>query len=353
MILKYLLKKIVYSILVLLGVVSLVFLIFNILPGDPTDVCERCPDEVREALRIEWGLEQPLYIQYLSYLNDLSIISLYEDTPKNRQTYEYIRLFPLGSKYLVIKWPYLRRSYHYNKKVSQILYEGFNGTFWLAFSAMVFATVVGIFFGIVAALQRDKFLDHFLGTVAVLGISMPSFVVAIFMSLIFGGWLHEFTGLDAIGSLWALDDRGDFELRLRNLILPGLTLGFRPLAIITQLTRNSMINVLSQDYIKTAQAKGADWLRVIFVHALKNALNPVVTAVSGWFASLLAGAFFVEYIFTYKGIGLQTITAVTAKDFPVLVGVILLIAIVFVIINILVDLLYSVLDPKVKTSSLG
>ncbi len=335
--------------MVLFGVVTLVFLIFGVLPGDPTDICDRCPNDVREALRRDWGIDQPIGLQYLNYLNDLSIISIYTDSPENQTKYEYVRILAVGGTALVVKLPYLRRSYVQHKKVSQIIYEGFAGTFWLTLSAMFFATLVGITFGIIAALQRDTWIDHSLIGISVLGISMPSFVVAIFMSLIFGGWLHHITGLNSIGSLWILNDEGDFELRLENLILPGLTLGFRPLAIITQLTRNSMITVLSQDYIKTAQAKGADRFRVIFYHALKNAMNPIVTAVSGWFASLLAGAFFVEYIFTYKGIGMQTIQAVMAKDFPVIMGVILFIAAIFIFINVLVDLLYAVIDPKVKT----
>jgi peptide/nickel transport system permease protein len=336
---------------VLYGVVTLVFIIFGVLPGDPTDICDRCPNDVRESLRKDWGIDKPLSIQYLNYLNDLSMVSIYAHSEENQNKYAYVKLFSIGGNALVFKFPYLRRSYVQHKKVSQIIYEGFAGTFWLTLAAMFFATVVGILFGILAALKRDSFLDRTLIGISVLGISMPSFVVAIFMSLIFGGWLHDFTGLNSIGSLWVLNDQGEFELRLENLILPGLTLGFRPLAIITQLTRNSMITVLSQDYIKTAQAKGANRFQVIFHHALKNAMNPVITAVSGWFASLLAGAFFVEYIFTYKGIGMQTIQAVMAKDFPVIMGVILFIATIFIFINILVDLLYALVDPKVKASA--
>ena len=137
-------------------------------------------------------------------------------------------------------------------------------------------------------------------------------------------------------------------MNLKNLILPTITLGIRPLAIIVQLTRSSMLEVLSLDYIRTAKAKGLSSYAIIFNHALRNALNPVVTAVSGWFASLMAGAFFVEYIFGWNGLGKVTVDALELSDFPVVMGAVLFIAFLFVIINILVDILYGFLDPRVK-----
>ena len=137
-------------------------------------------------------------------------------------------------------------------------------------------------------------------------------------------------------------------MHLENIILPAITLGIRPLSVIVQLTRSSMLDVLTQDYIRTAKAKGLGKFKVVFKHALKNALNPVVTAVSGWLATLMAGAFFVEYIFDWKGIGFVTIKAVQNLDFPVVIGCTLFIATVFIIVNILVDIIYAMLDPKVR-----
>jgi peptide/nickel transport system permease protein len=153
------------------------------------------------------------------------------------------------------------------------------------------------------------------------------------------------------GSLYEVDDygRGSF-LQLKNLILPALTLGIRPLSVIIQLSRNSLLEVLSKDYIRTATAKGLSKFTVIFKHALRNALNPVVTAVSGWFASLLAGAVFVEYIFAWNGIGKEIVDALNKMDLPVVMGAVLFIASIFVIINILVDLIYGWLDPRIKIS---
>jgi peptide/nickel transport system permease protein len=150
------------------------------------------------------------------------------------------------------------------------------------------------------------------------------------------------------GSMFDIDPFKGRELELQNLILPALTLGIRPLAIITQLTRSSMLDVLGQDYIRTAYAKGLSRKSVVLRHALRNALNPVITAITGWFAELLAGAFFIEYIFGWKGIGKVTVDALEKLDYPVVMGSVLLTASLFVVINILADILYSIIDPRVK-----
>jgi ABC-type dipeptide/oligopeptide/nickel transport system permease component len=151
------------------------------------------------------------------------------------------------------------------------------------------------------------------------------------------------------GQLYETDPfTGERQLVLRNLLLPAVALGVRPLAIIMQLTRSSMLDVLSQDYIRTARAKGLSPGRTVWRHALRNALNPVVTAVSGWLASLMAGAFFIEYIFNWKGLGTVTLRAVENLDFPVVMGATLFVAAIFVLVNIGVDMLYALLDPRVK-----
>ncbi len=167
--------------------------------------------------------------------------------------------------------------------------------------------------------------------------------------MVFGFYLSEYTGLNMTGYMWEPDVyNGGRRLDLKNLILPAFTLGIRPLAIITQLTRSSMVEVMSQDYIRTGRAKGLGNMKLVLKHALKNALNPVVTAVSGWLASLMAGAFFVEYIFSWQGLGTRTIKAVEHLDLPVIMGVTLVVAMAFIVINIFVDLLYALLDPRVR-----
>jgi len=138
------------------------------------------------------------------------------------------------------------------------------------------------------------------------------------------------------------------HLELKNLLLPAITLGIRPLSVVVQLSRNSMLDVLSQDYIRTARAKGLSFSRIIFRHALKNSMNPLVTAVSGWFASLMAGVIFVEYIFGWKGLGYVIVNALNNYDFPLVLGSVILISVIFVVINILVDLVYVYLDPRIQ-----
>ena len=200
-------------------------------------------------------------------------------------------------------------------------------------------------------MYKDTLLDKIILFFSVLGMSLPSFFASIIMAWLFGFVLHNYTGLNMTGSLYEVDDygRGSF-LQLKNLILPALTLGIRPLSVIIQLSRNSLLEVLYMDYIRTATAKGLSKFTVIFKHALRNALNPVVTAVSGWFASLLAGAVFVEYIFAWNGIGKEIVDALNKMDLPMVMGTVLFIASIFVIINILVDLIYGWLDPRIKIS---
>ena len=179
--------------------------------------------------------------------------------------------------------------------------------------------------------------------------SLPSFFVAILNAWIFAFVLVKFTGLNMSGSLYWVDDFGNGSyLELKNLILPAFTLGLRPLAIIVELTRNSLLEVMTQDYIRTAKAKGLSKSRIILKHALKNALNPVVTAVSGWLASLLAGAVFVEFVFDWKGIGVVIVNAIDKYDFPVVMGAVLFISIILIFINFFVDIIYGLLDPRIR-----
>jgi peptide/nickel transport system permease protein len=214
---------------------------------------------------------------------------------------------------------------------------------------MLFASVVGIFIGVISALYKDSWFDKSAMVFSVVGMSAPSFFAAIIIAWLFAFVLGEYTGLNMIGSLYTIDDFGNgVHLNLKNIILPALTLGIRPLAVIVELTRSSMLEVLSQDYIRTAKAKGLSFRKVIVSHALKNVLNPVITAISGWFASLLAGAVFVEYVFDWKGMGMVMVDGLGKYDFPVVMGALLVISLSLVIINILTDISYGILDPRVR-----
>lgn len=344
----------------MLGVVSVVFFLFNILPGDPARMLtgQRADEAMLNSIRNELGLNQPITIQYFQYLNDLSPISVFQIQQADQAFYfddtKYPNSLVLGktaNHVLILKKPYLRQSWQSRRSVSQILGEAFPKTFLLAFVSIAFAMIVGMLIGTIAAVINRNWLNRTLLVVTVFGMSLPSFFAAILVAWVFAFLLADYTGLNMFGSLYSVDDLGRGEyLDLKNLILPAFTLGIRPLAIVTELMRTSLLDVFSQDYIRTARAKGLSIRRIVMVHAMKNALNPVITAVSGWFASLLAGAVFVEYVFDWKGIGVVIVDALEKFDLPVLMGAVLLIAVILIIINIFVDILYGILDPRVRTS---
>ena len=255
------------------------------------------------------------------------------------------------NKVVVVKTPYFRTSFQKRgKPIAEIIKETLPNTALLALSSMIIAVVLGIFFGIVATLNKDNWLDRFLQLISTLGMIVPSFFSAILFSWVFGHLLGDLTGLNMTGSLYELDDYGEENrLQWKNLILPSIVLGIRPLAVIIQLLRSNLLKVLSEDYIRTAYAKGLSRYQVLLKHAIKNALNPVITAISGWFASLLAGSIFVEYIFGWKGLGKEIVEALNQLDIPVVMGSVLTIAFFFIIINIVVDFIYAYLDPRIKT----
>ncbi|MGY3214302.1 ABC transporter permease [Mucilaginibacter sp. HD30] len=349
MIARYLLRKFLYSQAVMLGIVVVVFFLFNVLPVDPARMTQGQRGDVQslQAVRKEFGLDKPLHIQFIYYVNDLSPIGVHLKTDRKR--YKFVPLISVSNeKALVLKWPYLRRSYQTSKDVVSLLLEVVPNTLVLATTAMMFAIALGVSLGILSALYKDTWVDRLALAFSTLGISAPSFFAGIIIAWIFGFVLSSYTGLNMSGSLYGYDPFKGEVINWKNLILPMVTLGLRPLAIIVQLTRSAMLDVLSQDYIRTAKAKGLSRGAIIYRHALKNALNPVVTAIANWFASLMAGSFFVEYIFGYNGLGKTTVHALEMSDFPVVMGAILFIAFIFVVINILVDIIYVWIDPRVK-----
>lgn len=342
------LKKFYSSILILLGVIAAVFVMFQGF-GDPERmiVGQTGDKATMENIRKDLNLDQPKWKQFILYLNDLSPISYYRKETMMRKG---IKGYTFGGeKKLAIKFPYLGKSYQTRKNVTEVLLDALPGTIVLAISAMLFATIIGILLGSLAAVKKGTWIDQLSILTSTGGISAPSFFIAIIIAYIFGILLHSFTGLSPTGSLFVVDDyTGVRHLQLKNLILPAITLGIRPLAIITQLTRSSMLDVLSQDYIRTAKAKGLKNRPIVFRHALPNALNPVITAITGWFAELLAGSFFIEYIFNWKGIGKVTVDALEKLDYPVVMGSVLLSATLFIIVNFSTDLFYRVIDPRVR-----
>jgi ABC-type dipeptide/oligopeptide/nickel transport system permease component len=434
--LHYLTNRLFNGLLVLFGVVSLVFLIFNLKPGDPARMLadQRSSPEALAAIRQDLGLGLPLGTRYLLYLNDLSPLALMQRTSRSRpayldpERYSVAAALPIGSdKLLVLKAPYLRFSYQSRRGVAQILGEAFPNTAILAVLSTLLAVVLGLAMGTWAALRKGTWVDSALLAIGALGMSGPSFFVAVLVAWLGGyvwferiplpilpalalilwlalrftkkkrttpqcstklagslmsTWAHVHmstwlplillgtyisgllfhwpwaihslslpgTGLPMSGNLLDVDPFTGPFYNWKHAILPVLVLGIRPLAVIIQLTRSSLLDVLSQDHIRTARAKGLSERQVVLRHGLRNALMPVLTAVSGWFASLLAGAVFVEYVFGWKGMGLEVFNALEREDFPVVMGAVLVFATIFVVMNVVVDLLYAVLDPRVRTA---
>jgi peptide/nickel transport system permease protein len=326
-------------------------LFFVILPADPARLTmgQRSDAKTLENTRKELYLDKPIHKQFLLYLNDLSPIAIHGSSMDDQEKYEYYKILGLSEqRNLVFKAPYLRRSYQTKKDVSSMLIDAFPGTLILATLSILVATILGIFLGTIAAIKQNTWMDTSVVFTSVLGISAPSFFAGILIAYVFGFLLHDYTGLSIVSPMWDFDPYEGKRLILKSLILPVFTLSIRPLAIIVQITRSSMLDVLSQDFIRTAYAKGLSKKVVLWRHALRNALNPVVTSISGWFAELLAGSFFIEYIFGWKGIGKITVDALNKFDFPVVMGSVLFTALIFIVMNIFVDILYGVIDPRIK-----
>lgn len=346
--LPFITKKLLYGLLVLIGVVVLVFFLFQGF-GDPARlVMGQSGDSATQAnIRKELYLDQPKWKQFFLYLNDVSPLCFHSKEEIKSKGLKGV--FIGGEKKLGLKIPYLRKSYQSKREVGSILMQALPGTIILAVAAMIIAIAIGIPLGVLAAVRKNTWVDTSAIFSSIVGISAPSFFMGIIIAYLFGFLLSDWTGLHISGSWMEIDDvTGEKRLSLQNLILPAITLGIRPLAIITQLTRSAMLDVLDQDYIRTAYAKGLSKQKVIWKHGLRNALNPVITAITGWFAELLAGAFFVEYIFGWQGIGKITVDALEKLDYPVVMGSVLVAATFFILINILADILYGIVDPRVR-----
>jgi len=260
-----------------------------------------------DAVREELGLNKPIYIQYAKFMGN----AFQGD---------------------------LGRSYSSNRQVVQTILQKLPATALLSFSALFISSVLGVLIGIISATKQYTFTDNASMLFALFGISFPQFAFGLVMAWLFGHILKWFPISGYINEGW------------QYLILPMLTLALRPLAITARITRSSMLDVMSQDYVRTAKAKGLSQYKVIFKHTLRNALNPVVTTISASLAATLGGVFFIEYIFNWPGIGLLAIDAIFKLDFPMIQGTVLFSAIIFVVINFFVDIIYAYLDPKVKLS---
>lgn len=304
---KFILKNFFYSLLVIIGVITVTFALLYIVPGDPARMLlgQRADEESVKRVKEELGLDKPITSQYFSFLGK----AVQGD---------------------------LGRSYATNREVVSTILEKFPATALLAISALILSSVIGVIIGVISAVRSYSFVDNATMVFALIGISIPQFVFALLMALVFGSILKWFPISGYITDGW------------NHLILPMVTLALRPLAIIARITRSSMLDVMNQDYIRTAKAKGLSEKKVVFKHTLRNALTPVVTTLSASLAATLGGTFFIEYIFNWPGIGLLAIDSILKLDFPMIQGTVLFSAIIFVVINFFVDIIYAFLDPKVK-----
>ncbi len=346
---RFLTKRIGSGLLVLISVVLLICSIIYLAPVDPTRLTfgQRSDNKTVLQKQKELGLDKPLSIQMLYYLRDLSPVTVTTKTTAD-MLHSKLWTIPIGEYRMCFKIPYLRDSYQTGRPVSSLLSEAIPRTMILALTSFLFAALLGIVFGVIAAVYKDSIADNLILVVSTLGISVPSYVAAIFCALLFGFILAPYTGLNMQGGLYEINDIGDDVVVWKNLILPTLALGMRPVSIVVQLSRSAMLDVLDANYIKTAKSKGLSYFSTIYKHAFRNAMNPIVTSLSGWLASLLAGAFFVEKVFNYKGVGELTINSLINYDIPVILACVLFISGVFVLINILTDVFYVMIDPKVK-----
>jgi len=319
------------------------------MPADPAKMMLGDRDNAQQLALInkKYYFDQPMHKQYAYYLQDLSPISFHYETPSYP---DYIQILNFNNCILILKKPYLRTSfYQKNILVSDLISNAFPNTIILAICSIFFALLIGVPLGVCAAFFKDKIIDKFITLFSILGMSLPSFLAAVLIGYLFAYKLEWLTNLNITGSLFVINDvTGQATLSLKNLILPVLTLGIRPLGVIVNLTRNALIDELTNDYILLARSKGFNMLYVIIFHALRNSLTSVVTAASGWFAGMFSGAVFIEYIFGWNGLGKLLVNGLISVDFPLVMGIILVIATCFIVINILVDLIYIWLDPRVE-----
>jgi ABC-type dipeptide/oligopeptide/nickel transport system permease component len=303
---KYIIRRVLVCIPILLGLTVIVFSMMHLIPGDPAQVIlaqSGARPEVVERLREQLGLNLPLHVQYLRFLDNL----LHGN---------------------------LGHSLFTHRPVTEIISQNLPSTMELALSAMGLAVILGLIFGVLGAVYQDSWIDNLVMTLAVVGISMPSFWVAllfIFFFSLFLGWLPA-----------------GGQGTPRHLILPMVVLGWNSAAVIARLVRSSLLEVLRQEYVTTARAKGLGEQIVLLRHALRNALIPVITVAGLQFGFLLGGTVVTETVFARQGLGRVAVDAIIYKDLPVVQGIVLLVAVIYMLVNLLVDITYAFLDPRIR-----
>jgi peptide/nickel transport system permease protein len=329
---RYIIRRLLLAIPVLLGIMTAVFILLQLIPGDPALALagEKATVEQVERVREEFGLNRPLPVQYLYFLKSAFTLNFGDSLRTHQPVVGELRQF-------------------------------FGATLELSFAALIIALIIGIPAGVIAATHRGTALDYGTMILALIGISTPVFWAGIVLIYLLsfrlglfpiGGIIGTGIKLEHVTDAYVLDSllTGNWPaLRssLHHLLLPAFVLSTIPMAIVARLTRSSMLEVLGQDYLRTARAKGIEERIVVVRHALKNALIPIVTSIGLQFGSLLSGAFLTETVFGRPGLGRYVVAAIGARDFPVIQGTVLIVAVLFVLINLLVDLAYAAIDPRI------
>lgn len=310
--LNFIIKRLLTSILVIIGVTIVIFSLVHMAPGDPVQMMAGldAKEEDIEALRAKMGMDKPLIVQYFNYVKGL----LHLDLGKSIIT---------------------------NKNISDEIFFRFRNTAELAVAGMLISSVFGIIIGIIAAVNRDRWLDKTLMSLSITGISMPSFLLALLLMLLLVSQWHLLPASGREGSPFTAEG-------FKYIILPALTLGISGTASIARLTRSSVVAVLNEEFVMTLKAKGLRRKMILFKHILRNASLPILTMIGPDFGYLLGGAVVTETIFAWPGIGKYAMDAISQNDFPAVQGSVLILSMMFMLINLVVDLLYGVLDPRVS-----
>lgn len=303
---RYIANKLFYMLVSLFILISATFFLMKAIPGDPFTSEKKVPDQIRERLYEQYGFDKPVYQQYFKYLGDI----VQGD-------------FGISMKKI-------------NHEVSDIITSSFAPSLKLGLVAIIVAVIVGVTLGMLAALYHRKLLDNIAMVVAVLGIAVPSFVIATLLQYVFASKLHWLPTMGFKGPIYYF--------------LPVAALTAQPIAFIARLTRSSMLEVLHADYIKTAKAKGLNWIAILFRHVIRNGIMPVVTYIGPMTANIVTGSVVIERIFGIGGIGKQFVDAISGRDYPVIMGITIFYGALLMIARFLTDIAYVFVDPRIKLS---
>jgi ABC-type dipeptide/oligopeptide/nickel transport system permease component len=347
---NYIIRRLLYMVVVLIAVSAITFLLMHAVPGGPFDREKPLPPEIKANIMKRYHLDEPLSVQYARYLYEVTIPHFTTKTVKPTLEEDYLVKFKVGPVW--VQWMNFGPSFSSRSRtVNDIFRQQLPVSFQLGIFAVLIAVIIGMPLGVISALKHNTFLDYLGMSVAIFGVSVPSIVLAPIAVTIFGvalKWLPPTGWGSKPPYILGLIPRNLDWSYFRYAILPAIVLGLGSSAVIARLARASLLQVINEDYIRTAYAKGLRYNTIVFRHALRNALIPVITILGPMFAALVTGTFVTETIFGIPGMGKYFVTSITNRDYPVIMGTVLLYAIFLVFANLAVDLIYGYLDPRIR-----